>query len=763
MALYKDVKYNVFRRQKKIRRKVKEPKDLFQDALYKATPKSIQKWKKFWDKTTFHDHVGFFIDFATHTYSETNREKAKNVVEFLKKVVKGNVHYEDGVYRIDFSTTSNYNVVRFFSKDKEMFDMDIEIFMKLVGEKKITYENFKAEEGRALFKNNSDFYFNYFLDGWVFTDKVDEKCKYFGQQVHEQLNNKSGVYVDLSSNQHYFAFNNEVYLAFQGVPNQIQKSVEVTMTGENWEEIEKRAKTLLILTFEDVGAFRDFDAKMTILQNIADEPQIDNRESIVNLRLQSNMDRESKTTKYLFGSIDEKDERPGLRLTNKDDYVLWEKCSLLYEFERYNRPPGKLTKPESLNSNWGAVAKEVKTKRNAMLSKMSFVSSSHTKGLHAALNILDTQLYTQHHDVNAIGVYYNMGEGEDGIERLEKIDANQVNKSEEIQYYHYFPHHLISPDITFEDYNKDNELKKSILCQLVKLQTNQLKALKVFFLGEYSKQKSNRIVLRDKTKTSGIKLERPFCLYESFLYHLLDECGKMKDDVREKAKLLVGNFLTLKDKERKLIKGFNDGKFITDDGEFKIAQYKKDFYGSSWSSNLDSYVNDDPWYLFEVAFTLEQYWNDCYRIFEHITKYMILPLLDDVKMKEVKEMCIKNMFELPKMSTENAFDYMLKSLERLLEELLVYDEETLQIANTSRRVIPLTLEHRLEIFYLQQRDIIDEFLNITTFDSNVGALERFNAFRSFVLYNASIRLGLTPTGFERVRDKITKKVKPKSK
>ena len=79
-----------------------------------------------------------------------------------------------------------------------------------------------------------------------------------------------------------------------------------------------------------------------------------------------------------------------------------------------------------------------------------------------------------------------------------------------------------------------------------------------------------------------------------------------------------------------------------------------------------------------------------------------------------------------------------------------------------RRVIPLTLEHRLEIFYLQQRDIIDEFLNTTTFDSNEGALERFNAFRSFVLYNASIRLGLTPTGFERVRDKITKK-KLKSK
>ena len=31
----------------------------------------------------------------------------------------------------------------------------------------------------------------------------------------------------------------------------------------------------------------------------------------------------------------------------------------------------------------------------------------------------------------------------------------------------------------------------------------------------------------------------------------------------------------------------------------------------------------------EVAFTLERYWNDCYCIFEHITKCMIVPLLND--------------------------------------------------------------------------------------------------------------------------------------
>ena len=59
----------------------------------------------------------------------------------------------------------------------------------------------------------------------------------------------------------------------------------------------------------------------------------------------------------------------------------------------------------------------------------------------------------------------------------------------------------------------------------------------------------------------------------------------MKDDVREKAKLLVGNFVSLKNNE-KFIKGLNEGKFITDDGEYEFAQYGKDFHGSSWSSNL---------------------------------------------------------------------------------------------------------------------------------------------------------------------------------
>ena len=61
----------------------------------------------------------------------------------------------------------------------------------------------------------------------------------------------------------------------------------------------------------------------------------------------------------------------------------------------------------------------------------------------------------------------------------------------------------------------------------------------------------------------------------------------------------------------------------------------------------DSYVDDDPWYLFEIALTLEQYWNDCYRIFEHITKYMIVPLLDNNKVMQVKKMCNTNEFELP--------------------------------------------------------------------------------------------------------------------
>ena len=70
-----------------------------------------------------------------------------------------------------------------------------------------------------------------FLKGWVFTNKIDEKCKYFGQQIREQLSNKKGIYVDLSTNEHYFAFENEVYIAFQGVPNQVQKSVKAAMEG----------------------------------------------------------------------------------------------------------------------------------------------------------------------------------------------------------------------------------------------------------------------------------------------------------------------------------------------------------------------------------------------------------------------------------------------------------------------------------------------------------------------------------------------------
>ena len=96
------------------------------------------------------------------------------------------------------------------------------------------------------------------------------------------------------------------------------------------------------------------------------------------------------------------------------------------------------------------------------------MSSSHINDLHAALDILDTKLYTQRHDVKKIGVYYNMGEGKDGIERLEKIAPDQVDKSREIQYYHYFPHHLISPDLTFKDYNNDKELQKSIFMSACK-------------------------------------------------------------------------------------------------------------------------------------------------------------------------------------------------------------------------------------------------------------------------------------------------------
>ena len=766
MALYEEKKYNVFQREQVRRMVGEDPKQLFQDALYKATSTSIVKWEKFWEKTTFHDHVGYFIEFATQTFAETNKETAANVIKFLETLVNGNVTYKESVYKIDFIKAGYHDVVRFYSKEEPRFDMNIELFMNLVADEKIKYEKFKAEEARAVLtkNNNSDFYFNYFLEGWVYTKQVDKKCKFFGQQVREQLKNKRGLYVDLSNNQHYFASKGEVYLAFKGVPNKSQYSVKAVIHEKDFEEIKEQAVKLLGLTFENVGAFRDFDAKLTILRNIAGQPQTGNRESIINLRLQSNMDRESNITKYLFGSIDEKDARPGLRLTNKDDYILWKKCSLLYEFERYNRPPTSVTKRESLNSNWGAVAEESSTNAKKMLTKISLMSSLYTDALHTALNIFDTHLYTNYHSLDTSGVYYNMGEGKDGIERLREIAPNQVNPNELIQYYHYYPHHLISPNLTFEDYNNDNELQKSILCELVNLQKRQLKALKVFFLGEFSEQKSTRVVVRDKSKTSGIDLTRPFCLYESFLYHLLDECGKMKDDVREKAKLLVGNFVFLKNNERKIIKGFNEGKFITDDGEFEVAQYGKDFNGSSWSSNLDSYVNDDPWYLFEVAFTLERYWNDCYCIFEHITKCMIVPLLNDSEKTKVKRRCNENGFELPKsFSTKEAYDYMLKSLERLVEELLVYDEETLQIANTSRRVIPLTLEHRLEIFYLQQRDIIDEFLETTLFDKNEEAIERFNAFRSFVLYNASIRLGLTPTGFQRVRDKITKKVKPKSK
>ena len=79
-----------------------------------------------------------------------------------------------------------------------------------------------------------------------------------------------------------------------------------------------------------------------------------------------------------------------------------------------------------------------------------------------------------------------------------------------------------------------------------------------------------------------------------------------------------------------------------------LLSTEKIFTASSWSSNLDSYVDDDPWYLFEIALTLEQYWNDCYRIFEHITKYMVVPLLDNNKVMQVKKCAIRMSLVAPK-------------------------------------------------------------------------------------------------------------------
>ena len=100
----------------------------------------------------------------TRIQKRIKKETAANEIKFLENIVNGSVTYKESVYKIEFIKEGDFNVVRFYSEEKQMFDMHIENFMERVADKKITYENFDDQEARALLIKNSEFYFNYFFE-----------------------------------------------------------------------------------------------------------------------------------------------------------------------------------------------------------------------------------------------------------------------------------------------------------------------------------------------------------------------------------------------------------------------------------------------------------------------------------------------------------------------------------------------------------------------------------------------------------------------
>ena len=736
---------------------------------------------------TLYDNVVDFLKFATEGYpSKELQRSAKFISNFLQQVFL-NVTYEGVNYNLSFEEIDNsWHAV--LEKDGNKiftfaFDNNEETWREKVESGKVTFPYFDNNKSSLPEHLRNDFLFDELCEDYVCVDTYDVSCIGWPLQVYTQLSGRENeIYRCVVNGDKYLVKDSVVYHLYRG---SIFSSDSVLRKFSNSELLsESKAKSLLSPVLSSVGYFENYDAILKILGNIANISldTMSRRKTIVKLALRKDIDRnrrDSNSDQYNFGGMLEFcNARSFIRSMDESSPYYWKDSNFLHEFLRYN--------VDFNNSNW----KSFFTQKRSYSEKVKLTRRNLFLLAHNGIDILNKHLY-----VNERAYFYEVSESANGdlkamgfsSENLEQLEfTDDMEKGKKIYSIESGDPHIISEDLTFEVFQNNKNLQESLLCDLSELGEKDLEALEYFFVGYFEKGEYSSRVMKKKKEKVDVDIRLPFCLHESFLYHLLYEKSVTEDWLNDWCNTkLVGSKVYVKEtdsvavvleyiEESFSIRCNNTNKYSL------MRDYGSSIFGFVYSDNLEPYADSDIWWVFETFFHLVCYWDDCYKIFEFILCRMINPLREDEKFRiQVNSHCKKSGSSIPSSLplgstfSPSLYDSMLRFFERRAEELLPSDAEMLQPAARQFLTRPymsrsgrhrvntyssesleyeqrtLQLSQRLNIFQSQYVRLIDYFMSnslLSLYGNENASTLRWNSFLDFVLYHVAINLGMTPRG-----------------
>jgi len=738
-----------------------------------------------WKNRALYDYVLDFLDIALSGYPSEDVQKSAGVLRSFLEKLFSSVRFEGEDYGLSFEkfddvwhaileNRSSSGVIKF------SLDADEGGWREVVDSGLVTFP-FLQEVSSVLVHLRTDLLFSSLCEDYVCGDRYDSSCTFgYPSQVYFQLHDRAeGMYVNVVNNDKYFVQDSVVYNVHKGgtifSAASIFRKMSVSLMSED------DARNLLQPVVNKVGYFSNYDAIMTVLGNVSNPSHdwLRRRKVCVKLALKVPLDRnrrDGNANQYVFGGALEFRNANGssfLRSMDLKSPYYWKDSSFLHEFLRYNVDVG--------NSNWDSFLKGQPSHGKKML-------KSYRKSLllaHKGLSILDKHLYTgaevfsYEFDREANGDLFSMG-----------MSADDLKKAGGKEYVSSGDPHIISETLSFESFKANKKLQGLILCDLLSLDSNDLKSLEYFFVGRFEKKFSERVNLKKGTRTSTrnvVDIRLPYCLHESFLYHLLYEKSVTEDWMNEwcKSNLLGSQVYVFATKSVHMITSYDENRMTIECNgeEYSLRRdYGVLFIGFVYSANMEPYSDRDVWWVFETYFHLLSYWEDCFKIFEYLVCRMINPLhrVPNFRLR-AEAYCsssgssVSLALPLGSSFSVSLYDRMLRFFERLAEELLPSDSEMLQpVAReflvrdyVSRSGRPrrnvytsealdyeqemLELSQRLVTFQSQYVRLIDYFMSNSLMsregtaaynDSNL----RWNSFLDFVLYHVAIRLGMTPGG-----------------
>lgn len=740
----------------------------------------LEKWKN----RALYDYVLDFLDVALSGYPSEDVQRSAGVLRSFLERLFSSVRYEGEDYGLSFdkiddvwhAILENLNGSVSDVVIKFSLDADKGGWREVLDSGLVTFP-FLQEVSSVLVHLRTDLLFSSLCEDYVCGDRYDSSCLFgYPSQVYVQLHDRAeGMYVNVVNNDKYFVQDSVVYHVHKGGTIFSADSVFRKMSESLMSEVD--ARNLVKPAIHKVGYFSNYDAIMTVLGNVSNPSHdwLKRRKVCVKLALKVPLDRnrrDGNANQYVFGGALEFRNANGssfLRSMDVKSPYYWKDSSFLHEFLRYNVDVG--------NSNWDSFVKGQPSHAKKMLN--SYRKSS--LRAHKGLSILNKHLY----DGTEVYSYEFDGEANGDLRAMGMV-ASDLKKYGGKEYVSSGDPHIISETLRFDSFKADEKLQGSILCDLLTLKSDELKSLEYFFVGRFDEKVSERVNLK-KGELNAVDIRLPYCLQESFLYHLLYEKSVTEDWMNEwcKSKLVGSQVYVFATKSVHFLESYDESSMTIEcNGErYSLRRdYGVLFIGFVYSENMEPYSDRDVWWVFETYFHLLSYWEDCYKIFEYIVCRMINPLhrVPNFRLR-AEAYCSSSgssvTLALPLGSSFSVslYDSMLRFFERLAEELLPSDSEMLQpvareflvrgYVSRSGRLrrnvyTPEALDYEQEMLELSQRlvtfqsqyvRLIEYFMSNSLLSREGSAAYnesnlRWNSFLDFVLYHVAIRLGMTPGG-----------------